>query len=125
MAAVCPSGTARRTHELVLSGYRGVGTGADTRSSMGRFSDIARRLRAVQPPPSAGLETCRVCGRDFVSPVEWEPVDAATWWMLLRCGEWGTWREVTVSNAVAERYDAELDRRVDVLDRTLRRLDGQ
>ena len=92
---------------------------------MGRFSDIARRLRAVQPPPSAGLETCRVCGRDFVNPVEWEPIDAATWWMLLRCGECGTWREVTVSNAVAERYDAELDRRVEVLDRTLRRLDGQ
>lgn len=93
---------------------------------MGRFSAIARRLRAVQRPASAGgLETCGVCGRDFVNPVRWKAVDSSSWWMLLRCGECDTWREVTVSNDVAERYDVELDRRVDILERTLRRLDGQ
>jgi hypothetical protein len=45
--------------------------------------------------------------------------------MLLRCGECDTWRDVTVSDAVAERYDVELDRRLDVLDGALQRLDHQ
>ena len=31
--------------------------------------------------------------------------------MLLRCGECETFREVTVPNVVAERFDVELDRR--------------
>ena len=43
--------------------------------------------------------------------------------MLLRCGECDTWREVTVTNAVAERFDAELDRRAGVVARAVQALD--
>jgi hypothetical protein len=71
------------------------------------------------------LETCLMCGRDYVNPVDWEPVDGDHWWMLLRCGECDTWREVTVSNDVAQRFDGELNRRVDVLTGALHKLDRQ
>ena len=55
-----------------------------------------------------GLCVCVLCGRDFVTPVEWEPIGDDRWWIFLRCAECGTSREVTISNADAERYDREL-----------------
>jgi hypothetical protein len=60
-----------------------------------------------------------------VNPVDWEPVDEGHWWMLLRCGECETWREVTVTNAIAQRFDVELDRRLDVIARTWNKIDRQ
>jgi len=71
------------------------------------------------------LETCLMCGRDYVYPVDWESVEGDHWWMLLRCGECDTWREVTVSDAVAQRFDGELNRRIDVLTGALHKLDLQ
>ena len=59
---------------------------------------------------SATLADCTACGADFVHPVEWSPHDGQNWWMLLRCGACGASREETVPDAVAERYDRELDR---------------
>ena len=56
-----------------------------------------------------------MCGADFVNPVDWEPVGETHWWMLMRCGACDTWREATVTNAVAARFDLELDRRMDIL----------
>jgi hypothetical protein len=73
----------------------------------------------------AGLETCPLCERDFVNPVAWEPAGERHWWMLLRCGECDSWREVTVSDAEAQRFDLELDRRADMLARAAARLDSQ
>jgi hypothetical protein len=84
-----------------------------------------RRRPAAQAPDPDVLEVCLVCKHDFVNPVDWEPLDGGRWWMLLRCGECGTWRDVTVTDAVAERYDSELDRRLDVVDGTLQRIDHQ
>jgi flavoprotein len=71
------------------------------------------------------LHQCAACGKDYVNPVEWEAVTPEAWWMLLRCGECDVWREVTVTNAVAERFDSELDRRADLLHRALHRLDRE
>ena len=45
--------------------------------------------------------------------------------MLLRCGECETWREVTVSNAIAQRFDVELDRRLDMIARAWNKIDRQ
>ena len=64
-----------------------------------------------------------MCAEDFVNPVDWEPVGDTHWWMLLRCGACDTWREVTVTNEIAARFDLELDRRMDVVARALERLD--
>jgi hypothetical protein len=52
-------------------------------------------------------------------------VTPEAWWMRLRCGECHVWREVTVTNKVAERFDVELDRRADILHRTLAKLDRE
>ena len=45
--------------------------------------------------------------------------------MRLRCGECDVWREVTVTNKVAERFDIELDRRADLIHRALAKLDRE
>jgi hypothetical protein len=87
------------------------------------FSRAFNRLRKQERPDPEHLETCAMCGDDFVNPVDWEPVGDTHWWMLLRCGACDTWREATVTNAVASRFDFELDRRLDVLARALDRID--
>lgn len=80
-----------------------------------------------QPPSRSdagrGLETCLVCGGDFVNPVDWDALEGGRFWMLLRCGQCGTWRDVTVSDATAERFETALDERVEVLTRALDRLE--
>jgi hypothetical protein len=80
--------------------------------------------RKSLPDPDVQLEHCALCHEDFVNPVDWEPVGDAHWWMLLRCGACDTWREVTVTNEIAARFDLELDRRLDVVERALARLDS-
>jgi flavoprotein len=89
------------------------------------FDRALNRLRgkAPQPDPELHLEACPMCRADFVNPVDWEPVGDTHWWMLLRCGACDTWREVTVTNAVATRFDLELDRRLDAVARALDKLD--
>jgi hypothetical protein len=84
-----------------------------------------RRRRAPDVEPETGLDHCELCGRDFVTPIDWEPVGAEHWRLLLRCGECETWREVTVANAVAQRYDVELDRGARVLVASLERMDRE
>jgi flavoprotein len=81
------------------------------------------RSKRDQRDPEKHLETCAMCAADFVNPVDWEPVGDTHWWMLLRCGACDTWREVTVTNEVAARFDLELDRRMDIVARALERLD--
>jgi hypothetical protein len=81
--------------------------------------------RRDRPDPDLQLETCALCGADYVNPVRWEPVDETHWWMLLRCGACDTWREVTTTNAVAARFELEHHRRLDVLADALDRLDSR
>jgi hypothetical protein len=72
---------------------------------------LSRALKRAQPPIEDDLHCCIACGKDYVNPVEWEPVTPEAWWIQLRCGECHMWREVTVTNQVAEQFDLELDRR--------------
>jgi hypothetical protein len=44
-------------------------------------------------PSTSGLEFCLVCGRDFVSMVRCTRAGDDKWWLLLRCGDCGTWHE--------------------------------
>jgi hypothetical protein len=83
------------------------------------------RLPETRGPGASGLATCALCRLDFVSPVEFEPVDDDHWWMLLRCGECGTFREVTVENRTAERFDDELARGTYAIDREAHRLEHE
>jgi hypothetical protein len=84
---------------------------------------LNRLRRPDRPDLAVHLETCGMCLRDFVNPVDWEPVGQTHWWMLLRCGACDTWRETTVTNEIASRYDLELDRRMEVIARALERID--
>jgi len=68
----------------------------------------ALRRRPSPARADDGLSACVHCGGDFVTPVRHEPVGRDRWWLYLRCGQCGISREVTVSNAAAERYDDEL-----------------
>jgi flavoprotein len=86
---------------------------------------LSRALSGRRPNAETDLEHCPACESDFAYPVEWEPVDKENWWMLLRCGECDSWREVTVPNAIAERFDLELDRRADVMHRALNKIDRE
>ena len=56
------------------------------------------------------LERCPGCGRDAVHPVWWEALDEEHWWIALRCGSCGARSEQLVTNAVAARFDRDLDR---------------
>ena len=95
-----------------------------TNTSLTMLGRALNRLRRPDRPDLAvHLETCGMCLRDFVNPVDWEPVGDTHWWMLLRCGACDTWRETTVTNEIASRYDLELDRRMEVIVRTLERID--
>ncbi len=55
--------------------------------------------------------------------MKWEPVYEQAWWIMLRCGECGHFGDTIVSNAVAERFDEELDRRADPIARAAHRLE--
>jgi hypothetical protein len=73
-------------------------------------SSVRRQLPQDFGPAASGLSDCPLCGLDAVVPVQWEPVGQERWWMFLRCAECSVSREVTVTNAVAARYDVELAR---------------
>jgi hypothetical protein len=86
---------------------------------------IMRRRAPAHNMAPAGLETCLVCGRDFVQPVSWEPLGDESWWMFLRCGECGISREVTVTNQEAERFESALHTRASMLTGAVRRLEQE
>jgi len=44
-------------------------------------------------PSNTGLEICPCCRRDFVSMVRCTRARDGGWWLVLRCGDCGTWHE--------------------------------
>jgi hypothetical protein len=65
---------------------------------------------AINLPPDTsnpGLEVCLVCGRDFVSMVRCTKAGGDSWWLLLRCGDCGTWHDTFArDDAVAALHKA-------------------
>jgi uncharacterized Zn finger protein len=61
------------------------------------------------------LERCPRCGEEFVYPVTWTESGPADWWLLLRCGACGAWRDVIASNQAVEAFDRLLDEQVRVI----------
>ena len=56
---------------------------------------------------ATGLEFCLVCGRDFISMVRCTRSGSGGWWLLLRCGDCGTWHETFADDdAVAALHKA-------------------
>ena len=63
-------------------------------------------------PRPKRLERCPRCGEEFVYPVTWTESGPADWWLLLRCGACGAWRDVIASNQAVEAFDRLLDDQV-------------
>jgi uncharacterized Zn finger protein len=61
------------------------------------------------------LERCPRCGEEFVYPVTWTESGPADWWLLLRCGACGAWRDVIASNQAVAAFDRLLDEHVRVI----------
>jgi hypothetical protein len=74
-----------------------------------KFSSLVTR-RAGRARSGDRLERCPGCGHDAVHPLWWEPLDEQHWWIALRCGACGARTEQLVTNAVASRFDRDLDR---------------
>ena len=68
---------------------------------------------------------CKSCSSDYVIPTTWTEHHEESWWIHVRCGECGESREIVVSDAAAQRYDAELDRGMHKIARVLDRLERE
>ena len=89
-----------------------------------RSADRKRRISRTSTPGS-GLQVCRDCHADYVCPIEWHEAGDRHWWMLLRCGECSTEREVVVPDDVATRYGSDLDAAQCAIAREVTRLDRE
>jgi hypothetical protein len=73
-------------------------------------TDLVALAAAPRTPwPGSGLHVCPCCRATFVYPVEWRALGGGMVWMLLRCAECETWREVTAPTPVVERFSADFD----------------
>jgi hypothetical protein len=60
-----------------------------------------------------------------VYPVTWTESGPADWWLLLRCGGCGTWRDVVASNHAVAAFDRMLDEARDVIGAAAERLERE
>jgi hypothetical protein len=83
---------------------------------MSRFRHRLRRSGGRDRAETARrLDLCPKCGEGFVYPVTWTESGPVDWWLLLRCGGCGTWRDVVASNQVVAAFDRRLDQEMDVI----------
>jgi hypothetical protein len=84
-----------------------------------------REIRGSTSLPGSGLHVCEDCRSDYVHPVEWREADSEHWWMRLRCGGCFREREVTVPDAVAQRFGRDLDAAEEEIGRAVEKLDQE
>ena len=84
-------------------------------------SDAAPRVPLAGPTSSC----CSDCGKAFACPVTWTESGPADWWLLLRCGSCGSWRDVVASNPVVAAYDRILDEDLDTIRAAADRLERE
>jgi hypothetical protein len=84
-----------------------------------------REVPGSSPLPGSGLHLCDGCHTDFVHPLEWREADGEHWWMRLRCGSCFREREITVSDAEAQRFGRDLDAAEAEIGRALAALDHE
>jgi hypothetical protein len=90
---------------------------------MSRFRRWLRRSGGRDGAETATrLDLCPSCREGFVYPVTWTESGPADWWLLLRCGGCGMWRDVVASNHVVAAFDRLLDRQMDVIRAAAERL---
>jgi hypothetical protein len=72
-----------------------------------------------------GLHLCPACGEGFVNPVTWTESGACDWWVLLRCGGCGAWRDVVADNHAVDAFDRVLDEGISSIEEELWRLERE
>jgi len=93
------------------------------------MSRLRRWLR--RSPARSGAQTgthldrCPDCAAGFVYPVIWAESGPAHWWLVLRCGACGSWRDVVASNYAVAVFDRLLDEARDVIRATAERLEHE
>lgn len=93
---------------------------------MSRFRRWLRRSRGRHPAETATrLDLCPDCGEGFVYPVTWTESGPADWWLLLRCGACGTWRDVVASNNAVATFDRVLDEALEKIRAAAERLERE
>jgi hypothetical protein len=84
---------------------------------------VDEQLETRVADPEHQLEVCGACASQLVHPVEWEPVGAAHWQILLRCPDC-EWEGTGVfEQSEVERFDEVLERATDGLVGDLRALE--
>jgi hypothetical protein len=90
------------------------------------MSRFRRWLRRSGPRARAeiapSLELCPKCGQGFVYPVTWTESGPSDWWLLLRCGGCGAWRDVIASNHAVAAFDRMLDQHMQAIRAAAERL---
>lgn len=59
---------------------------------------------------TSSLHICPNCSSSLVQPVEWEPAERDSWFVLLRCPECEVFQAGLHSQPELDAYDEELDR---------------
>jgi hypothetical protein len=76
---------------------------------MGRWARLLNRIRTTRLDAGSALHMCRECCEPFVYPAAWAESGPDHWWLLLRCGACGVWRDVVAINAAVADFDRFLD----------------
>jgi hypothetical protein len=92
---------------------------------MPRWTRILNRIRTRNVHPATELHMCRECFEEFVYPVTWTESGADSWWLLLRCGSCGSWRDVVATNTVVAEFDRVLDEGLDAISAEADRLERE
>ena len=92
-------------------------------SRLRRWLRTHRGLRRAAS--GTALKRCSDCGQGFAYPVTWTESGPADWWLLLRCGSCGVWRDVVASNPAVAEYDRILDDDLDTIRDAVDRLERE
>ena len=65
----------------------------DIRRLLPQFAYTMLASYDMERRSTTGLESCLVCGQDFMSMARCTRAGSGTWRLLLRCGACGTWHD--------------------------------
>jgi hypothetical protein len=93
--------------------------------NMPPWTRFLSRIRTQRLHPGAALHICRGCTEAFAYPVTWTESGPDHWWLLLRCGACGTWRETISTDGAVAAFDCFLDEGTASIRAGLERLERQ
>ncbi len=80
-------------------------------------------FESVRIAETADLHVCNACGGELVNPVRWQEAGLVHWEIELRCPDCGHHEIAVHDQAAVDRFDAHLDRGLELIARDLRRLE--